>query len=450
MRFSWRMLGTIVGWLIFGAWVGFGYSIVQQNGQRGIQTVDFQSYALAAEQMQQQVSPYPAIAEAQAMWRSVHQWEQRMLNAPDLAAKLAVKAEYDQVGQIVGPYLYPPTLAAIVTSLQISSLGMAAILSIATLIFVAFWLYLTKQSSGWTIWVMLSMECLIGIVAGNIEFLLLLGSLVGGYWALYHSRIATALIIALMLLIKPFYGMFFGALALLAYCSLADQTARHALLKRIASIAGLALGLIGLEIWRWDRALRDETFSYLTHTLEYQWFNFPAAEQSPMSMWNRTPLQGLINLGINANSAQILAIGLWLVVLGLIGWLVWHKNLGFPMLYGLSLLLLYWGRPVGWSFSFIELIVLSLAWHWLKLWGKIGLSTAMLGLIGSRWVALILTAQAQGMPLNTLQTTTFAWESWLVLPCCLACLGYAIRQQSQHNVSIAINQQPSAHSAPLG
>jgi len=291
MRFPWRRLGTIVGWLIFGAWVGFGYNIVAQSGQQGVQTVDFQSYALAAERMQQQANPYPEISEAQAMWRSVHLWEQRMLNAPDPTAKLAVKAQYDQVGQIVGPYLYPPTLASIVAGLQLSGLGMATILSIATIIFVGFWLYLTNQSSAWTIWVILSMECLIGIVAGNIEFVLLLGSLVGGYWALYHSRLAAALIIALMLLIKPFYALFFVALALLAYCNLADQAARHALIKRIASIAAIALGLIGLEIWRWDRALRQETFNYLTHTLEYQWFNFPAAEQSPMSMWNRTLLE---------------------------------------------------------------------------------------------------------------------------------------------------------------
>ncbi|MBM7845485.1 hypothetical protein [Herpetosiphon giganteus] len=440
MKFAWRRVGTLVGWMIFGMWVAFGYSVVYQNQQRGIASVDFQSYALAAERMQHQANPYPAIAEAQAMWRSVHQWEQRILNAPDPAAKLAVKAQYDQVGQIVGPYLYPPTLAQAVAKLQITSLGMAAILSMATLGFVAFWLYLTKQSSAWTMLVMLSLECMLGIVSGNVEVLLLLGSLLGGYWALYHSRLAAALIIALLLLIKPFYGLFFVALAALAYCNMADSAARQDLIKRIASIAVLALGLIGLEIWRWDSALRHETFNYLANTLEYQWFNFAVAEQSPMSMWNRTVLQGLINLGLNPNSAQILALGLWLLGLVASCWLVWRKQVGFPLLYGLSFLLLYWGRPVGWSFSFLELIVLSLVWPTLGRWGKIGLSTAMLGLIGSRWIALGLTAQAQGMPLNTLQTSTFAWESWLVLPLCLLCLGYAIRQSAHQSLRASTQQ----------
>ncbi|XSG77673.1 hypothetical protein ACP8Y2_11780 [Herpetosiphon llansteffanensis] len=431
MRFAWRTLATTIGWIIFGMWVAFGYQIVSQNQQKGIAAVDFQSYALAAERMQHHANPYPAIAEAQAMWRSVHLWEQRMLNASDPAAKLAVKAQYDQVGQIVGPYLYPPTLAQAVAKLQINSLGMAAILSMATLLFVGFWLYLTKQSSAWTILVMLSLECMLGIVSGNVEVLLLFGSLLGGYWALYHSRLAAALIIALLLLIKPFYALFFVALAALAYCTMADSAARQALIKRIASIAALALTLIGLEIWRWDSALRHETFTYLANTLEYQWFNFAVAEQSPMSMWNRTPLQGLINLGLNPNSAQMVALGLWLLGLAASCWLVWRKQLGFPLLYGISFILFYWGRPVGWSFSFIELIVLSLVWPTLGRWGKIGLSTALLGLIGSRWVALGLTAQAQGMPLNTLQTSNFAWESWLVLPLCLLCLGYAIRQTIQ-------------------
>ncbi len=358
-----------------------------------------------------------------------------MLNAPDLVAKLAVKANYDQVGQIVGPYLYPPTLANIISSLQINSLGMAAMLSIASIVFVGFWLYLTKQSSAWTILVMVSLECILGIVSGNIELLLLLGSLLGGYWAIYHSRIAAALIIAMLLLIKPFYAMFFVALALLAYCNLADQVARQALIKRIASIAALALGLIGLEIWRWDAGLRHETFTYLTNTLEYQWFNFAVAEQSPMSMWNRTPLQALINLGLSPSTAQMLAIALWLLLLGVSCWVVWRKQIGFPLLYGLGLILLYWGRPVGWSFSFIEFIILSLVWPQLTIWGRIGLSTAMLGLISSRWIALSLTIQAQGMPLNTLQTTNFAWESWLVLPICLAAVGYAIRQTAQQSVA---------------
>ncbi len=74
MRFSWRIVDSLLGWLIFGAWVAFGYSVVYQNQQWGMATVDFQSYALAAERMQQQANPYPAIAEAQAMWRSVHMW----------------------------------------------------------------------------------------------------------------------------------------------------------------------------------------------------------------------------------------------------------------------------------------------------------------------------------------------------------------------------------------
>ena len=162
-----------------------------------------------------------------------------------------------------------------------------------------------------------------------------------------------------------------------------------------------------------------------------------------MTITSQNPLATIICCKkpfVAPNVAQIVALGLWLLVLGFGCWLVWRKQLGFTMLYGLSFILLYWGRPVGWSFSFIELIVLSLAWPWLKMWGKISLVSAMLGLIGSRWVALMLTAQAQGMPLNTLQTNTFAWESWLVLPLCLGCLGYAIHQQSQQPSTLSKHQ----------
>jgi len=39
---------------------------------------------------------------------------------------------------------------------------------------------------------------------------------------------------------------------------------------------------------------------YLAHTLDAQWFVLPVAAQTPMSAWNRTPLQALIALGLPA------------------------------------------------------------------------------------------------------------------------------------------------------
>src|SRR5947208_3150645 len=101
-----------------------------------------------------------------------------------------------------------------------------------------------------------------------------------------------------------------------------------------------------------------------------------------MSAWNRTAMQALVNAGAPPASAQWIAYGLWLVLAGATALLLWRRAapLPFSLTFGLAFVLLYWARPVGWTFVYLEFVVAGSAWPWLRRWERAAMLAALLAL----------------------------------------------------------------------
>src|SRR5207244_10865685 len=146
------------------------------------------------------------------------------------------------------------------------------------------------------------------------------------------------------------------------------------------------------------------------------WFALPITDQTPMSAWNRTPLQVLVQLGMASGVAQWTALGLWAALLGLTLWRVEPARLGWARSCALAFILLYLGRPVGWGRIYLELLVVPVVWPDLCRWYRGALLVAVLAFLGTHWWALALAAQGHGLPLLTLQSAQQPWETLVVLP----------------------------------
>ena len=229
----------------------------------------------------------------------------------------------------------------------------------------------------------------------------------------------------LVLLIKPFYAMFFVVLLLLQRQDSIAQTSFN--YRSLVLLATLLL-LIALEIYRWGPSLRADTWHFLLSARDYLWFTLPVAEQTPMSAWNQTPFQALVSAGVPFILAQIMALALWLLFLGITVRRSRQHLISFPLAFALALVLLYWGRPIGWGFSYLELVVAVAAWPVLRGWQNPAVLTILIAAMASRWWAMILTLQGKGMQLLTLQSATFPWETWLLLPLSWLLLLYALER----------------------
>jgi len=220
---------------------------------------------------------------------------------------------------------------------------------------------------------------------------------------------------------------------------LASGASRRATLRTLGAVAGLAVLLLAGEVIRWGPALRGDAVGYLAHTLDAQWLVLPVAQQTPMSAWNRTPLQALIALGLPATPAQLVAGLVWLATLGASAWLVRGRRLSFAPAFALAFTLLYlgrpvgWtlvylGRPVGWTLVYLDLVVGVAAWPALPRASRALLLAGVVALLLSHWAALVLTGLSEGLPLLTLQPADRPWETWLVLPLAWALAVWAVRR----------------------
>jgi len=235
-----------------------------------------------------------------------------------------------------------------------------------------------------------------------------------------------AVLVAFVVLAKPFYVLFFAAFGVVLL--LAAGEPRRVTLRTLGSVAGLVLVLLTGEVIRWGPTLREDAVRYLAHTLDAQWFVLPVTQQTPMSAWNRTPLQALIALGLPAAPAQLVAGLVWLAAFGASAWLVRDRRLSFASAFALAFALLYLGRPVGWTLVDLDLVVCVAAWPALPRAGRALLPVGVLALLASHWAALVLTGLGAGLPLLTLQPADRPWETWLVLPVAWVLVLWAARR----------------------
>jgi hypothetical protein len=410
-------------WVVLVLWLVALVPVFAGATAPGRNLVDFLSYRLPAEALLRGESPYLTPAESRAVWRAFHQTEADLLAAS--AAGRGPEALRALAGRPLrpGPYVYPPTLALLVAQLQLTDRVFALLLGLAIVGFVAIWLRSTGAAAAWLLLVVTSWDVLASWTGGNVEHLLLAGTLVAALLLWTRQGFFASIPVAFVLLVKPFYALFFVAFALLQLRA-APGRARLAVLRTHLAAALGTLLLVALEVQRWGPRLRAEALEYLRSGTERLWLVLPVAEQTPMSAWNRTPLQVMVGVGVPPPAATAQALILWLLLLGVTLLLAAPARLTWPRCWALAFVLLLLGRPVGWGLIYLDLIVLTVLWPRFGAAPRAALLAAALALQASHWAALALAAQGRGLPLLTLQSAAFPWETLLVLPLCWALLLY--------------------------
>lgn len=394
-------------WFIFSVWF-LGITLLLSGLIRaGTLPVDYASYAKAATTLAEGRNPYQTPDASRQIWLTYHAQETRLLQRDPAIKNTAL---------IPGPYLYPPTLASLLHDLQLNPIGFVFILLLTIYGFGALWLHCTGQSAWWLLWMVGSWDVIASFTGGNVELSLLFAILLASWFMWRQQALWAAPLLAFVVLVKPFYAFFFLTFGLLLLVQPMPKPKHAFRTLTMASIG--ALLLLSLEVIRWSRTLRAETLAYLRNAFAYQWFILPVDQQTPMSIWNRTPLQGLINAGVAPDLAKWVALGLWLLFLLITVWYGRGRRMAFPQAFALAFVLLYWGRPVGWGLIYLEIVVLLASWPRLGIQQRRLLFAGMLALALSHWVALALTLQGHWLRLFTLQSADFPWESWLVVPLC--------------------------------
>jgi hypothetical protein len=404
----------MVMWGCFVAWLLLLLLIFFRIAAQGHEPIDFLAYHVAADAVQQGHSPYPSPEASRRIWQAFHLQETELLQASSATARQQVLRTIAARPQQPGPYLYPPTLALLIAQLHINALVFGSVSLFAIFGFAWLWLHTTGRHPGWLLLIIGSFDVVASLSGGNVELLLLFAALLA-CWLLWRNHaLMAALLISFVLLVKPFYAMLFLAFGLLQLIS--HPATHRTTLKTLVQALAAMLAVILIEAYRWGTGLQSATVDYLQHALDYQWFVLPTTAQTPMSAWNRTPLQALISAGLPLATAEALAVVLWLLLLGITAWVVRRRQLSFSLTWACAFTLLYCGRPVGWGLIYLELVLMSSAWTSLPRWGRLLLLALVAALMASHWWALVLTARGEGMPLLTLQRADVPWETWLALP----------------------------------
>jgi hypothetical protein len=164
--------------------------------------------------------------------------------------------------------------------------------------------------------------------------------------------------------------------------------------------------------------LLAEALEFMRNGINHHWFVLPVAEQTPMSVWNRTAMQGLVNAGVSPSIALLASVTLWCAFAGVTMSRVSSQSLEFSRAFALAFVLLYWGRPVGWTLNYLEIVVLTALWPAASLKLRRGLMVGAVAVMASHWLALILAARGVTLQLFTLQSAEIPWETWLLVPVC--------------------------------
>ena len=408
-------LPLILSWLLFAVWLLAPIALVVDSAERGKIPIDFLAYQRAAEAIAKGQSPYATAEESHEIFRSFNRLESELQAAQVRGEGRVFLREFAARPQQPGPYVYPPTLALWINQFNLDGVAFTGVIMASVLGFVLIWFRATGAHAGWLLLVIGSWDLLATIiVGGNVELVLLFATLAAARLLWGHRLLWATPLIAFVMLIKPFYALFFVAFLLLQ--AVQPRRAERENPMALMAAGGILLLLLAAELYRWGPDLRAEALAFYLNAGDAMWTALPLAEQSPLSVWNRTPLQGLINLGLALLPAQVAALGLWGLFLGVSLWLARRASLNFPLAFGLALTLLYWGRPAGYGFNYLELVVAIVVWPFLVRWQRLAVLVVSAGIMGSRWWAFAETLRGENLSLLTLQSAAWPWETWLVLP----------------------------------
>lgn len=408
-------LGRALPWMLFIGWyLGVALLLIGQIVNERLPPIDYQAYHDAAGAIEQGEAIYLSPDATQQIWLRMHQYETDVLNGQIQAGDR----------RIAGPYVYPPTLALWLVRLRLNAVSFVLVLLLS--IYGFGWLWLKRSSAGawWLGLVIGSWDVLFSFSFGNVELLLLFLALLAAWLIWRRQAIWAAPLMTLTVLVKPFFAFFFVSFGLLTLAVQPGQRLKE--LKRLMTAAAVVLVFLALEVIGWGADLRAQAAVYLSEAVSYQWLVLPLDQQTPLSIWNRTALQGLVNAGMPAQSAQFVTLGLGVLLTGLTLVRVWGRQLSFAAIFAPAFVLLYWLRPVGWTQPYVELVVVATLWPVLRGVFQRGLLLALaVALMTSHWLALIYTGQSRWLRFVTLQSADFPWETWLVLPLCWLALMWA-------------------------
>ena len=401
-------------WLLFGVWAVLQLVIAWEVDRQGQGPIDFLTYQIAAQKVAQENSPYTTAAASMATWRAYHRLEERVRATDTRGPDAELPSPQPPPRVRPGPYLYLPTLALLIAQTGLSPLGFTSLIVLSVMGFAWIWLKAAGLGAVWLLLIVFSWDVFAAASGGNVELVLLAATLAAARLLWSAHPLPAAPLMAFVVLVKPFYGLFFAPFLWILLSSRPVGISPRS--RSIAGTGVVTLALIALEVYRWTPALRAAALDFMTNSLEHQWFLLPVAEQTPMSIWNRTPMQGLVNAGVPAHLALWGAGALWLIFLACTAWRVHNRPVTFPQAFGLAFLLLYWGRPVAWTLNYLEIVVLATVWPTVgrRMRGALLLGAGALML--SHWSALVLTARGLTLSLFTLQSAAIPWETWSVVP----------------------------------
>jgi len=407
-------------WACFGIWL---MSLIVGTFQPPANSspIDFFSYTNAAEALSQGKSPYPSLEEAHSIWLFYHKIDQDISNARISGQWDTVRHELTDKPPRPGTYMYPPTLARLILFTDISQKAFACLLILAILGFSLLWI---RESGAHPLFLVLvpgSYEIYNALHSGNVELLLLFLTLLAAVLLWHQKAYWAAPVIAFIVLVKPFYAIFFLTFGMLYGIS---GSMPKGLLRRWALPGLLTVALVLLEVLSWGPVLRADSVHYMLHLSDYLWLAFSPGDQTPMSRWNRTPLQAFVSAGVPLNMANLWVMAIWAVLLGLTLWKAKGRDVGFARTFALAFILLYWARPVGWGLVYLEFVLLSTLWPDLTPWRRLALCAALGLLMASRKWAFILP---QGLGMPTQQGPAHPWEAWLALPGSWVLLWWSLR-----------------------
>ncbi|MEZ5004221.1 MAG: hypothetical protein R2730_14415 [Chitinophagales bacterium] len=411
-------------------WSMLTLGMIVDYHQNGKTPADCATYFHALEQYSKQLSPYNTIEASQAQWMSIHHLEEQVLSG---------SIDEFPGEKISGPFLYPPTLLQLMQFLHLTPIGFLIGLLISLVLFSWLWIRLNKLSVWWLLFFLFSWDILASFTLGNIEIILLTCTLITAY-GIYTKRVVrVAPLIAFIGLVKPFYVLFFVAFGLLLLANNDEDRTKNG--RSMIPGAGVTLLLLIMGWLLWPGWIRPDVIDFLSNGTAHSWYILPLADQTPMSIWNRTFMQGLVSVGISASIAQICSLIAWCILTLISIRLVWNKHLPFSILFAFSLLLFYWFRPVGWSLIFLDVIVLSAIWPYTGSLQKRALLSVGILFALTHWLALIKTGELEWLRLVTLQSATFPWETWFVFPAAFLLLFWITYQQAMKRLTDISNSK---------
>ena len=392
--------------LFTGWWIILALGLKAITLDVGELPVDYRTYVIAEERLRTTGSPYVDPEIAQGIWRAMHQNAQAAFD-PGRESGEAVEI-------VSGPYLYPPSLAFLLNQTGLTPLQYLVVLALAVIALGVGWLkFLDDLSLFWLLGMACSIDLIAVFLGGNVEILLVALSLFACRLIWLGHGIFAGLLVGSVLVVKPQFALLFLAFGCL---SVIGSSFQRGGLRACFGAAAVALVLMAAEAWRWPAPARGDFLSYLADPGVMQYFALSTEAQWPMNIWNRAPLQVLLELGLSFGTAQALSIGFYLLFLGASVFLLWGRTLHFSLLFALAYVLFLIGRPITWSMPLLAIFVLSAAWpEFSKVERRIATGVAcLLGL--AHWVAFALFAAGVWPGLLTLQVPWLPWETLLILP----------------------------------